>query len=150
MRKRFQSAAKTSLFAPEFPRENAPPSQRAPMSPAECLRHLRAIRFSSKRARPIPLAFVAHQSGYSPRALYSACVRGWLTQIMANHLSAVFQKYASLSREEIALINNKLGRPRKPGPRWPCGKLKRPPHLVGQERDILHPDARTADETSAK
>jgi hypothetical protein len=61
------------------------------MTQDEVLRALRTVRYSPKRGRRVGLTFIGRQSGYSPKALYRAVVRGWVSERMAEHLSAVLQ-----------------------------------------------------------
>jgi hypothetical protein len=63
------------------------------MSPDEVLRHLRRIRFSPRAGRPVSLAWLGRQAGYSSRhALHSAIARGHLSADMTRRLAPILAK----------------------------------------------------------
>lgn len=78
------------------------------MTPTEVLRHLQRIRYSPRAGRPVSLAWIGRQAGYSKRTvLHQALERGSLTPDMARRLSPIL---ARLMLAEQGHNANTLGR----------------------------------------
>ena len=73
------------------------------------------------------MAYVAGMSGYQRQSLYAALARGWMSQDMATRLSHVFRDCV-IHLDGQVIFPNVVPSPRgprpRPGPRWPCGKLR--------------------------
>jgi hypothetical protein len=103
------------------------------MSSQDVLRELRRIRFSPRKGRRITIAEIARLAGYQPPSLFRVARRGSMSKTMAQRLGQVFDKTITVSGGHIAWRSSlgtlddgrdPRGRPRLPGPRYPCGALR--------------------------